>query len=184
MPSSETIILQTKQWIIDVVVGCNFCPFASREVKNDAIHYQVMTKAGKKDVLEAMALLFEKLNDTPAIETALLILPAGFSSFTVYLDMVDLTEQLLDGESYGADYQVASFHPAYIFSGSNNDDAANYTNRSPYPMLHILREASVTKAIEQHKDVDNIPQTNIDYAQKKGLDYMRSLREASISAFL
>ncbi len=182
MPSTEAIILQTKQWITDVVVGCNFCPFAARELKRGTIHYEVVEAAGRKEALEALVTLFSKMDEDNTIETSLLILPSGAASFTAYLQLLDLAETLLDDEGYEGIYQLASFHPAYIFAGVSNDDPANYTNRSPYPMLHLLREESVTKAIESYPDVDDIPQRNIDFATKKGLAYMQLLRETAMKA--
>lgn len=110
----------------------------------------------------------------------MLILPTGFSSFTVYLQIVDLAEALMEKENYEGIYQIASFHPAYLFAGADNSDPSNYTNRSPYPMLHLLREASLTKAIDSYPDVDGIPQKNIDFATAKGLASMQLLREASM----
>lgn len=181
MADTETIIAQTKQWIIDVVIGCNFCPFAGREIKRGTIHYEVVEASGKQAFLEALAKLFELMKNDPEIETSLLILPSGAASFTVYLQLLDLAEALLEEEGFEGVYQIASFHPAYLFAGASNDDPANYTNRSPYPMFHLLREASVTKAIESYPDVDDIPQRNIDLATKKGLAQMQQLRQSAIN---
>ena len=82
----------------------------------------------------------------------------------------------LEAAGYEGIYQLATFHPEYTFAGSSSDDPANYTNRSVYPMLHILREAAITKALEYFPDPDGIPQRNIDYARNKGLQYMQWLR--------
>jgi hypothetical protein len=116
------------------------------------------------------------LEDNPEIETALLILPNGFSDFDEYLDLVDLSEKLLKAEGFEGVYQVASFHPGYIFAGSNDNDPANYTNRSPYPMLHLLREDLLTIAIDKHTNVDDIPNQNIAKAQSLGLEYFKKLK--------
>ncbi|MCP9752940.1 DUF1415 domain-containing protein [Ferruginibacter sp. HRS2-29] len=181
MSTAETIIAQTRQWIVDVVIGCNFCPFAGREIKRDTIHYEVEEAAGKKEVLEALAKLFELMKNDPGIETSLLILPKAAASFTVYLQLLDLAEALLEDEGYDGVYQIASFHPAYLFAGAGNDDPANYTNRSPYPMFHLLREARVTKAIESYPNVEDIPQRNIGFATQKGLAQMQQLRQSAIN---
>ena len=180
MANEEAIIAQTKNWIKEVVVGCNFCPFAARELKRGSIHYEVISSADRKTVLEALSAIFTKMDNEPDVETSLLILPAGFASFTVYLQMIDLAEALLDEENYEGVYQIASFHPAYLFAGANNSDPSNYTNRSPYPMIHLLREASVTKAVDTYPDVDDIPQKNIAFATAKGLAALQLLREASM----
>jgi uncharacterized protein len=181
MLSNETIIAHTKKWITDVVVGCNFCPFAAREVKRGSIHYEVINTTNTERVLESLVIQFNQLDSNAEIETPLLILPEGFSNFDEYLALVDIADDLLLAEKYEGIYQLASFHPQYLFEGSNEDDPANYTNRSPYPMLHILREESLSKAIDSYTDVDSIPQRNIEYAQRKGLQHMKLLWQASFS---
>jgi hypothetical protein len=118
-----------------------------------------------------------KLLDTNAeIETTFVIYPVGLGQFRDYLNFVRKAEQLNSGKGYEGIYQLATFHPEYCFAGSAKDDPANFTNRSIYPMLHLLREASVTKALAHFPDPDSIPQKNIDYARSKGLQYMQWLR--------
>lgn len=175
----ERIIRQTKKWIVDVVVGCNFCPFAQREVKKDSISFAVI-EGNKAVVLEALSAAFAKLDAEPAIETAFLLLPQNFSRFTDYLKLVHAAEARLKGSGYEGVYQVASFHPAYVFAGSRMNDAANYTNRSPYPMLHILREDSVSRAIHSYPDTGKIPEKNTAFARTKGPAYMQALLAACL----
>lgn len=172
-PAEEIIIAQTKKWLTDVVVGCNFCPFAAREVKRDSISYEVLPNADMESTLQAVASTFIYLDEHPDTETSLLILPGSFSSFDEYLQLVEMAESLLEQEDYEGIYQIASFHPAYLFAGSNNIDPSNYTNRSPYPMLHFLREDSVSQAVDSHPDIDQVPQQNIAFTQQKGLAYMQ-----------
>lgn len=174
-PATEIVIGQTKKWITDVVVGCNFCPFAAKEVKRDTIHYQVLQDANTKTALEAVMKLIYQLDGNDNIETSLLILPDSFLSFDEYLRLLELVEKLLKKENYEGVYQVASFHPHYLFAGSTEADPSNYTNRSPYPMLHFLREASVSKAIDNYPDIDEVPKHNIAFAKAKGLLYMQRL---------
>lgn len=118
------------------------------------------------------------LDEHPGTETTFLIFPADFSVFSEYLDMMEGAEQFLADENYEGIYQVASFHPLYIFAGAGNDDAANYTNRSVYPMIHILREDSITAALKNFKNPGGIPDNNIAFAEDKGLRYMQLLRES------
>jgi uncharacterized protein len=121
------------------------------------------------------------MNANPGTETSFLILPEGFSDFLAYLDLVGLAEELLENEGFEGIYQVASFHPEYMFEGSPEDDPANYTNRSPYPMLHLLREESIEKALEHYQgDPEEIPGRNVDFAREKGIVYMKMLRDLSI----
>lgn len=178
MHTNDTIISQTKKWITDVVVGCNFCPFAGREVKRGSIFYEVVDTEEKQEVLEKLAAMMQQLDENDSIETSLLILPEGFGYFEDYLLLVELAEKLIEQEDYEGVYQVASFHPGYLFAGSNDEDPSNYTNRSPYPMLHLLREASVTRAIDSHPDINSVPEQNIAFTKEKGLQYMQQLLAA------
>jgi hypothetical protein len=114
------------------------------------------------------------------IETSFLIFPNSYESFDDYLDLVILVEKLIFDKGYEGVYQVASFHPLYQFDGTNYDDAANFTNRSVYPMLHLLREESIEKALENFKSPESIPDTNINFAREKGLVYMKLLRESCL----
>ncbi|MDB5202127.1 MAG: hypothetical protein JWQ27_1536 [Ferruginibacter sp.] len=177
MISAELIIAQTKKWLNDVVIGCNFCPFAAREFKSGSIEYVVVESADKKLILEELAKSFQRLNETPGIETSLLILPVGYETFGGYWDLVGLAERLLKKEQYEGIYQLASFHPEYIFSGADKNDPANFTNRSPYAMLHILREESVEKAIARFPGTEKIPEKNMAFATAKGLAFMQQLKD-------
>ena len=181
MNTNENIIAQTKKWITDVVVGCNFCPFAGREVKRGSIFYEVNDSANKQEVLEKFASMLQQLDEDNSIETSLLILPSGFQDFENYLSLLELTEKIIEQEDYEGVYQVASFHPGYMFAGSNEEDPSNYTNRSPYPMLHLLREASVTRAIESHPAINSVPEDNIAFTREKGLRYMQQLLAACMN---
>jgi uncharacterized protein len=175
--NNTLIINQTKKWILDVVVGCNFCPFALREVKKESICFEVIA-GNKATVLQALLSAFETMNENKEMETMFLLLPQNFARFSDYLKLVQGAEALIKKAGYEGIYQVASFHPDYLFAGSSINDPANYTNRSPYPMLHILREESVSRAIDSYPDTDKIPQKNTAFARQKGLAYMQHLRRA------
>ncbi|HEV7329425.1 MAG TPA: DUF1415 domain-containing protein [Flavisolibacter sp.] len=175
--NKERIIAQTKKWIVDVVVGCNFCPFALPEVKRDSIYFDVIT-GNKAIVLKALSTAFSKMNGQAEIETMFLVLPESFNRFADYLKLVSAAEELIRKEGYEGIYQVATFHPAYVFAGSSLNDAANYTNRSPYPMLQILREESVSKAVDSYPGTQKIPERNVAFARQKGLPYMQALLAA------
>jgi hypothetical protein len=177
MTDRHRIIQQTQNWIEQVVIGCNFCPFAAKEVRNDTIHYEVVEAVEMAAVLEALLIECGRLDQQPAIETSFLIFPDAFEDFNEYLTLVELAEQLLRKNRYEGIYQLASFHPRYIFEGSDEGDAANYTNRSVYPMLHLLREESIEKVLEKYPDPENIPERNVRFAREKGIDYMRALWE-------
>jgi uncharacterized protein len=180
MISPELAIEQTKKWINEVVIGCNFCPFAAKVVKQQTVYYQVESSADITKCLAAVLQQVKQLDNDKTIETSFLILPYSFSDFDEYLDLVAKAEKLLKKNGYEGIYQLASFHPQYLFAGSSENDAANYTNRSLYPMLHLLREESIDKALEYYKNPEEIPERNINFAKEKGLTYMRMLRDACL----
>jgi len=178
MISTENVINQTRKWITDVVVGCNLCPFAAREMSRETVRYKVVEEIAEDLCLQAFLDECLYLDGHPETETCLLIFSRAFPGFMDYLDIVSLAEELIETEGYEGIYQVASFHPDYLFEGAPANDAANYTNRSPYPMLHLLREKSIEKALEYYSwDPEDIPIRNMQFAREKGLIYMKMLRD-------
>ena len=117
----------------------------------------------------------EQLDSKEQIETALLIFPNTFDNFREYLEFLDLCQAFLLDMNYEGVYQLASFHPEYQFAGSSDDDPANYTNRSPYPMIHILRESSIEEALKHFPHPEQIPEKNIETARKIGLHEMQKI---------
>jgi hypothetical protein len=178
MTGVERAITETKNWVTQVVAGCNFCPFVARELKLDTIHYQVNTSTGPEETLLALIDECKRLDANPEIETTLLILTSGYTNFDDYLDLVNLAEDLIAARNYEGIYQVASFHPDYVFAGAAPDDPANFTNRSIYPMLHLLREESIEKVLEHFPKPESIPERNISFAKQKGFAAMEALRNA------
>lgn len=178
--SASTIIAQTAHWIDTVVIGCNFCPFAAKAMLRQSIRYVVVPDATLERSLEIVIEELRYLDRQEDIETTLLIFPGQYADFEDYLDLADLAEDLSVEQGYEGIYQIASFHPEYCFAEADPEDPANYTNRSPYPMLHLLREESVSKALDHYIDPERIPERNIAFAQEKGLQYMRMLRAASL----
>lgn len=180
MPTAQKIIAQTRQWIADVVVACHFCPFAARVLKEKKVHYEVNTHTAIESCISALLHELTRLDGDNSIETTFLIFPEAFSEFADFLGLLALAEKLLKQKRYVGIYQLASFHPLYQFAGSPENDAGNYTNRSLYPMLHLLREASISKALQQYKNPENIPLANIAFAQEKGSSSMQKLRESCL----
>ncbi len=178
--TESTVIAHTANWIQSVVIGLNFCPFAAKSVLKKSLRYVVVPNATLDNSLEAVLNELHFLDATEDIETTLIIFPDAFADFEDYLDLVDLADALVADQDYDGVYQVASFHPDYCFDGADANDPANYTNRSIYPMLHLLREESITKAIEHYPDPEGIPQRNIELAQQKGLKAMQLLRAACL----
>ncbi len=178
MKSPGQIIEQTKKWITSVVIGCNFCPFAAKEMKRQTVHYQVENSTDKAVCLQVFMDECARLDKEENIVTTVLIFPNGFEQFDDFLKLVEEAENLLEANDYEGVYQVASFHPQYIFGDAPVNDAANYTNRSIYPMLHLLREAQIDEALERYPDPEKIPDNNIHFAREKGVQYMKMLRDS------
>jgi hypothetical protein len=161
--NKKKIIAQTQQWLTDVIVGLNLCPFAKRVVLADSIRLVVSASQTDEQLLEEFVLEIELLENTDIekLETTLLIIPKMLTDFEDYNQFLDLIDNLLLQFNWQGIFQIASFHPDYCFADASPDDSENLTNRSPYPILHILREDSVTKAIAQYPDVDGVPERNI-----------------------
>ncbi|MES2760615.1 MAG: DUF1415 domain-containing protein [Bacteroidota bacterium] len=180
MITNEKVIEQTTNWIKSVVIDCNFCPFAAKAMFNKSIRYVVKSDISLEKSVEILKSELEHLENDEKTETSFIIFSTNFTDFQSYLSLVKKAERLISKEGYDGIYQLASFHPDYCFSGSDMDDPANYTNRSIYPMLHILREESITKALRLFPNPEQIPQHNIDFARQKGLQYMQLLRATSL----
>tara|TARA_B110000196_G_scaffold202846_1_gene173759 strand:- start:370 stop:708 length:339 start_codon:yes stop_codon:yes gene_type:complete len=101
----------------------------------------------------------------------------GFSDFEDFLDLVDLANALLVAQGFEGKYQIANFHPDYVFADSDETDAANYTNRAPFPTLHLIREASMSEALDSYNEPESIPEHNINLARRKGIDFWQQLLE-------
>ena len=173
MSNHSLIIKQVQNWLFSVVIAYSICPFAKREFDRGSIHYEVIVSNELNQQLEQLILSCEQLDEHPEIETSLLIFPNLFSDFYDYLDFVDIANELIHKQGYEGIYQLATFHPEYCFDGSDENDASNYTNRSPYPMLHLLREASLEKVLASYPDPESIPERNIELTRGLGLTAMQ-----------
>ncbi|WP_342588196.1 DUF1415 domain-containing protein [Salinicola endophyticus] len=159
---------QTRAWVESFVVAHDICPFAGREMRRDAIRYAVAEASDLEGLLHELIAECRHLDANAAIATTLLIAPAGMEDFDDYLDWLELAERLLEDQGYVGIYQLASFHPDYVFEGVEATDPANATNRSPWPMLHLLREAELERAIAHHADPEGIPERNMARLREPG----------------
>jgi uncharacterized protein len=166
----KTAIEDTQKWLLEAVVGLNLCPFAKAVVVKDMVRYRVCASSEPADVL---AMLREELQylaeaDPDKLDTTLLVAPNALPDFLDFNDfLADCDEVLMDLELDGV-LQVADFHPHYQFGGTDVDDIENFTNRTPYPTLHLLREASIDKAVEAYPDASFIFERNIEVLNKLG----------------
>jgi hypothetical protein len=170
-PEQERIAIEdTQKWLLEAVVGLNLCPFAKAVVVKDMVRYRVCASSDPADVL---AMLREELQhlaeaDSDTLDTTLLIAPNALPNFLDFNDfLADCDEVLIELELDGV-LQVADFHPHYQFGGTEADDIENFTNRTPYPTLHLLREASIDKAVEAYPDASLIFERNIEVLNKLG----------------
>jgi len=166
-----------QRWLDAVIIGLNVCPFAAPVVQRGALRMAVCEVETPEDALraasaEAMVLLDASPDD---IATTLVIFPHAVDDFETFLDVAATLEDLLAEAGADGVLQVATLHPGYRFDGVPADDLGNWTNRAPFPILHLLREAHVTDAIDQHPDVDGIPAANIARMNSLGREGLVSL---------
>ncbi|ARU55754.1 hypothetical protein OLMES_1679 [Oleiphilus messinensis] len=170
---SVKAIQATQQWVNDVIVKYNFCPFARPVLNENRVRFSVITEDRIQDCLTHLLKECQLLDDQPEVETTLIILENGFNGFDDYLELLSLSEALLIDQDYEGIYQLASFHPEYQFAGAPQDDPANYTNRSPFPVLHLLREESLEVALRDVDNPEKIPERNIRVARELGTTVLK-----------
>jgi len=172
MPTEDAIIAATVQWLERAVIGLTLCPFAKAVHVKKQIRYSVSyastPEALQDDLRRELLLLSETLPDS--IDTTLLIHPNVLTDFYAYNDFLSVVDKTLEEMDLVDDFQVACLHPHYQFAGTKPDDIENFTNRSPYPVLHLLREASVTKAVAAFPEADTIFEKNITTLRELGYD--------------
>lgn len=180
--SDEKKILAVRAWVDTFVVGMNLCPFAKRELVKNRVRFVTTTATTQEQLLQTLQAELELLNVEPAIETTLLIHADVLQDFYDFNDFLDTADRLLVDMELEGVYQIASFHPDYQFGGTAPSDAENYTNRSPYPVLHLIREASLERVIADYPDVDDIPERNIALMNSMGADKLQALLRACLDS--
>ncbi|HEX5363902.1 MAG TPA: DUF1415 domain-containing protein [Gallionella sp.] len=170
MTHETEIIAATQLWLEKAVIGLNLCPFAKAVHVKKQIRYVVSAATTPEALLEDLMTELRRLQDTSPeeIDTTLLIHPYVLTDFLDFNDFLDTVDIAVAEPEFGDEFQVASLHPQYQFAGTAVDDIENYTNRSPYPTLHLLREDSVDRAVEAFPDADQIPDTNIETLKRLG----------------
>lgn len=163
-------IQRTIEWIQAIVIPLNLCPFAKREMDNNRVRIEMSLATTFEEGIQSLIQEIEHLNATPSTGTTLLLLPYFLDDFLTYLDFVDLANEIMVQIGQQNVYQLATFHPKYQFHGTHVDDVTNYTNRSPYPMLHLLREDMLDSAIAYYGNTESIPANNIRCLQRLGFE--------------
>ena len=163
----------TREWVQSVVVGWTLCPFAARVLAEGRVRFALSGAREPESLLVDLDRELARLLGTPVAEldTTILVHPAVLGDFTAYNDFLGLAEDLLRERGCDGVVQLASFHPDYRFADIPPDDPANWTNRSPYPMLHLLREQSVTDALSAYRgDPASIPAANVERMRREGAE--------------
>lgn len=168
----EAIIAETRHWLISTVIGLNLCPFARAVHAGNRVRYVVSAAATTAELVDDLEheLQFLERADSDETETTLLIHPLVLDEFLDYNDFLADADRLIESLQLDGVIQIASFHPQYQFADLASADIGNYTNRSPYPTLHLLRESSVLRATQSMSDTREIYQTNLKTMQALGLD--------------
>nr|WP_321460304.1 DUF1415 domain-containing protein [uncultured Vibrio sp.] len=167
-PTNQTtdinaITQQVDRWLNDVVIGLNLCPFAAKPQRNKQIKIFVSEASQEEALLEDILLQLIELSNTEPekLETTLVVVPNMLDDFWDYNLFIDWVEGLIKQQDWEGIFQVATFHPDYCFGGAEPEDDENLTNRSPYPIFHLIREESMEKVLKHYPDPESIPDTNI-----------------------
>jgi hypothetical protein len=170
LTEAEEVVVATQAWLEKAVIGLNLCPFAKAVQIKNRIRYAISSAQTAEELLADFGSELQGLQHIdPAIrDTTLLIHPYILTNFLDYNDFLGLADAALVQAGLEGEIQIASFHPEYQFAGTSANDIDNYTNRSPYPMLHLLREASVEHAIAAFPDASRIYEKNIETLRRIG----------------
>ena len=155
---------EVANWLKEIVVGLNLCPFSKLPYEQNRIRIKADLCEQEEQAFESIIHEINLLDETDVkeLETTLLVLPELFADFEDYNDFLYAANEFIRIRGWEGVYQIASFHPEYQFAGTDKTDAENFTNRSPYPVFHFIREASLSAAIDAYPDVDEIPERNIN----------------------
>lgn len=170
MDDDDEVIAGTRRWLERAVIGLNLCPFAKGVHQKGQIRWVVSGARDPEALAAELAAELQRLAaaDPQAHDTTLLIHPKVLQDFADYNDFLDVADAVVDALGLAGELQVASFHPDYRFADAEPDDASHLTNRSPHPMLHLLREASIERAVESFPDASSIYERNIETMRSLG----------------
>ena len=176
---SRDPLADTRRWLERAVIGLNLCPFAKAVFVKQQVRFVLSDASTPEALLEQLAEELLLLRDTPVeeIDTTLIVHPDVLQDFLDYNDFLDNADAAVEALGLEGVLQVASFHPAYQFAGTAPDDIGNYSNRSPYPTLHLLREDSVGRAVEVFPEADQIVDRNVETLEKLGIAGWQKLFE-------
>lgn len=170
VPSDEQVLAEMRHWIEQAVIGLNLCPFAKSVYVKNQVRIVVSHARHLDAFLDDLDRELVLLRDTPAdeIDTTLLVHPSLFPDFFVFNDFLNVVDEVVEEHELDGEIQVAPFHPAFQFEGTEPEDADNLTNQAPYPTLHLLREASIDKAVASGDSADTIVERNLKTVRQLG----------------
>ena len=174
MPTTEPITL-TRQWLETIVIGLQLCPFAKKPFKQDGIRYALSSAVSDEERIDELIKECQSLDENKQIETSLIIYPQGLEDFFDYGQFVQWANSTIKNNGWQGVYQIASFHPDYVFANTHANDRENFTNRAPYPIIHLLRESTLAEAIDTFPDTESIPAKNIATMQALSEQEMQAL---------
>ena len=178
-PEEGLAIVETRAWVERVVIGLKLCPFAPAPALKGTICYAMSEAETPEALLKHLATELQRLVDVPPeqIETTMLIHPRVLQDFHDFNDFLEFADEALQAMGLAGEIQIASFHPQYQFAGTGFDDIGNETNRSPYPTLHLLREASVARAVDAFGDTGSISVANLATLEKLGPEGLAAVKQ-------
>ena len=165
----------TDQWVQQVVIELSLCPFAWKSISENKLNARLIVDKSIDKILEGLMEEIYFLEKNPEIESSLITIPNAFATFQDFLEGVDQAKELMRLSGFEGVYQLASFHPEFQFAGTNPEDPENYTNRSPYPVWHPIRESSMSAAIDSYPKIDEVGPRNIKKMNDLGLTHVRQL---------
>jgi len=174
---ANQVRLETQAWLEKAVIGLNLCPFAKSVHVNQRLRYVVSNAATPEELLRELSreMLLLRRTDPEEVETTLVVHPHVLQDFLDFNDFLGAADALVEDLELDGELQIASFHPQYQFEGTEPDDISNYSNRSPYPTLHLLRESSIDRAVEAMPDTDAIFENNLATLEKLGIEGWKKL---------
>jgi uncharacterized protein len=163
MAVAESAIADTRRWLERAVIGLNLCPFAKAVLVKQQVHFAASSAQDAPGILDDFERELADLVASAPMQrdTTLLVIPVGMEDFLLFNDLVGRAERVVRKRKLEGVVQVASFHPRFVFGGAEEDDITNFTNRAPYPTLHLLREASISRAVEAFPDAAAIYEANM-----------------------
>jgi hypothetical protein len=173
----QDVVKNTRQWLDQMVVGLNLCPFSSSVITRNQVYYAVCDATTDEDLKQFYVNELQRLlgADEKDIATSLLMFTQGLEEFGDYLDLLDWFQQLLEDAALTEHVQLASFHPQYQFDGVDADDLSHFTNRAPYPTIHLLRQDQMTKVLAHVSEPEKIYLDNIKTLNKLGRQQVAAL---------